>query len=200
MNVPVFKAINGVAHVNGTLDEIMIVFSNYSPLFFVAALTALYLYGVYRKDNMFRYAAVDALAITVMSLLLGFVIGIFYYEPRPFVTDHVNLLTPHAPDASFPSDHSLGTMSIALGIKNNYKFLGAILIILSLLVGVSRVYVGVHYPMDVLGSYLIVLVVNFTYRRLLCGKIRGLYSKVEKSLLKRISGINRENYKEGFKQ
>ncbi len=196
MNEPVFKAINGVAHVNGTLDEIMIVFSNYSPLLFVAALTALYLYGVYRKDKLFRYAAVDALAITVMSLFLGFVIGIFYYEPRPFVTDHVNLLTPHAPDASFPSDHSLGTMSIALGINNSYKVFGAILITLSLFVGVSRVYVGVHYPMDVLGSYLIVLVVNFTYRSLLCEKIRGLYSKVEEYLWKRISGINRENYKE----
>jgi len=63
------------------------------------------------------------------------------------------------------------------------------LIILSLLVGVSRVYVGVHYPMDVLGSYLIVFVVNFTYRRLLCKKIRGLYSKVEEYLLKRIKRV-----------
>lgn len=121
MNVPVFKAINGVAHVNGMLDEIMIVFSKYSPLLFVAALATFYLYGVYSNDKRFRYTAVDAFAITLMSLFLGFVIGIFYYEPRPFVTDHVNLLTPHAPDASFPSDHSLGTMSIALGINNNHK-------------------------------------------------------------------------------
>lgn len=58
------------------------------------------------------------------------------------------------------------------------------MIILSLLVGVSRVYVGVHYPMDVLGSYLIVLMVNFMYGRFLCEKIRGLYSKAEEYLLK----------------
>ncbi|WP_242837416.1 undecaprenyl-diphosphatase [Desulfitobacterium metallireducens] len=192
MNLFVFKAINGAAHMNGTLDEMMILFSNYSPLLFVAAIAALYLYGVYRKDKMFRYAAIDAFAVTVMSLFLGFVIGIFYYEPRPFVTDHVNLLTPHAPDASFPSDHSLGTMSIALGINNTYRVFGTIMIILSLLVGVSRVYVGVHYPMDVLGSYLIVMGVNFIYRHLLREKIRTLYSKIEEYLLNRISRIKHE--------
>lgn len=184
MNVLIFKEINGMAHINGMLNEIMIMFSKYSPLLFGAVLAMFYLYGIYRKDKTFRHAAVDAVAITVISLFLGFVIGIFYYEPRPFVSGHVNLLTPHAPDTSFPSDHSLGTMSIALGINNNHKAFGIILIILSLLVGVSRVYVGVHYPMDVLGSYLIVLMVNFMYGRFLCEKIRGLYSKAEEYLLK----------------
>lgn len=180
----VFKAINGIAHESGLLDKIMIVLEKYGPLIFMAALAAFYLYGVYRKDKMLRYAAMDTLAITVINMFLGFAIGIFYYEPRPFVSNKVNLLTPHAPDTSFPSDHSLGTMSIALGIHNYYKICGKILIILSLLVGISRVYIGVHYPMDVVGSYLVVFVVNFIYCSLLRDKIRGMYSKIEEYLLK----------------
>ncbi len=193
MNMAVFKAINGFAHESGLFDKTMIILAKYGPLIFMATLAAFYLYGVYRKDKMLRYAAVDTLAITVINMFLGFVIGIFYYEPRPFVFNKVNLLIPHAPDTSFPSDHSLGTMSIALGINNYYKICGKVLIILSLLVGVSRVYVGVHYPMDVVGSYLVVFVVNFIYGRLLRNKIRGMYAKVEEFLLKGVSVIKQVN-------
>lgn len=188
MNLSVFKAINGAAHMNGTLDETMILLTKYSVLLFVAVLAGFYLYGVYRKDERFRYAAVDAFAVTVLSLFSGFVFGLFYYEPRPFVTNHVNLLITHASDSSFPSDHSLGTMAIAAGIHQSYKVFGTVLMILSLLVGVSRVYVGVHYPQDVLGSYLIVLVVNFLYGRLLRRKVRSLYSKIEDVINNTFSG------------
>jgi len=193
MNIAVFKVINGFAHKSGLLDKIMILLSKYGPLIFMATLAAIYLYGVYRKDKMLRYAAIDTLAITVINMFLGFVIVSFYYEPRPFVSNKVNLLIPHAPDTSFPSDHSLGTMSIALGINNYYKICGKVLIVLSLLVGVSRVYVGDHYPMDVVGSYLIVLAVNFLYGRLLRNRISGVYAKVEECLLKGVSVIKQVN-------
>lgn len=184
INAFVFKEINGIAHLNGMLDMIMIMIAKYSPVLFIVALAVFYLYGVYRGDKLFRYAAVEAFAITVISLFIGSLIGIFSYEPRPFVTNHVNLLTPHASDASFPSDHSLGTMGIAVGINNSYKFFGKILILLSLLVGISRVYVGVHYPLDVLGSYLIVLVVNLIYRFFLRNKISDIYIGLEDYLVK----------------
>ena len=138
---------------------------------------------------MLRYVAVDTFAITVINLLLGSIICIFYYEPRPFVNNKVNLLTPHASDSSYPSDHSLGTMSIASGINNYYKIFGKVLIILSLLVGVSRVYIGVHYPMDVIGSYILVFIVNFLYCRFLRDKIRSMYSEIEEYLLKGVLAI-----------
>jgi undecaprenyl-diphosphatase len=155
----------------------------------MATVAAFYFYGVYRKDIKLRYASVDTFAITVINMLLGSLIGIFYYEPRPFVHNKVNLLVSHAADTSFPSDHSLGTMSIALGINNYYKICGKILIILSLLVGISRVYIGVHYPMDVLGSYLVVLIVNFVYCRLLRDRIRTMYTKIEEEILCQARGL-----------
>jgi undecaprenyl-diphosphatase len=189
LNVFVFNAINGIANESGMLDKIMIMFSKYGPLMFMAALAGFYLYGVYSRNKMLRNMVVDTFAITVLSLFLGFVIGTFYYEPRPFVTNKVNLLMPHAPDTSFPSDHSLGTMSIALGVNYYNNVSGTILILLSLMVGASRVYVGAHYPLDVLGSYLIVLAVNYLYGRSLRDKIGCIYFKAEEFLLRRISRV-----------
>lgn len=186
LNVFVFKSINGVAKGSGILDNIMIILSKYGPIIFMTVIAAFFLYGVFSKDKRLRMMAVDTFAITVITMLSGFIIGIFYYEPRPFVTNKVNLLLPHAADTSFPSDHSLGTMSIALGVNYYNKTLGTILIILSILVGVSRVYVGAHYPLDVLGSYLVVLVVNYLYGRLLRNRINNIYTQVENCLAKLI--------------
>ena len=55
--------------------------------------------------------------MTAINLFLVFLIALVYYVPRSFVTNKVNLLLPHTPDASFPSDHVIGTMSIALRFK-----------------------------------------------------------------------------------
>jgi len=59
----------------------------------------------------------------------------------------------YIPDASFPSDHVVGTMSIAFGINGINKYFGRGLIIMACIVGFSRVCVGHHYPFDVIGVY-----------------------------------------------
>ncbi len=70
-------------------------------------------------------------------------------------------LIEHAPTGSFPSNH----MSIFSGIAFAYYFsaqrdLGRILLWTAWLVAWSRVYVGVHFPIDMVGAFLIALAVN----------------------------------------
>ncbi|KPU27323.1 phosphatase [Caloranaerobacter sp. TR13] len=187
MNIAIFKAINGLVHECTLLDKIMILFSKYVPLVFIIGLAVLYLCGVHRKDKRLRCIAISTFVITVINLFISYMIGIFYYEPRPFVNYKVNLLLPHAVDASFPSDHAIGTMSIALGITNHYRIYGRILILISFLVGVSRIYVGHHFPMDVLGSYFIVLISNYVYMYVLQDKINEGYLKIEEFLIKYVT-------------
>ena len=73
-------------------------------------------------------------------------------------------------------------MSIALGLAKYNKIFSTVLTILSLVVGFLRVYVGNHYPMDVIGAYIIVIVTNYIYNFKLRSKVEKLYEIVEKKI------------------
>lgn len=186
INIMIFNAINGLAKHNIILDKLMIAFSSYVPDIFMAALAVTYIIGLVTMNEKMRGIAIDTFVITVFNLLLSFVIGVFWYVPRPFVNNKVNLLIPHAIDSSFPSDHAIGTMSIAVGINRWNKVYGRLLIVLSIIVGISRVFVGHHYPSDVIGGYAIVFVTSFLYNRFLKNIVQTIYFKIEKLTVKRI--------------
>lgn len=179
MNMTLFRLINNLANKNMFFDKTMIFFSKDVPYIFMAITAAIFLLGIIRKDEEYRKASVNTIVITVINLILSFIIGNVYYVDRPFVHNKVNLLVPHVKDASFPSDHATGTMSIALGFGKYNKIFGGVMMILSLIVGFSRVYVGNHYPFDVIGAYIIVFITNYLYNLTLKSKVEKLYLKIE---------------------
>jgi undecaprenyl-diphosphatase len=179
MNMEIFRLINSMAGRSRALDGVMIFLSKDAPYIFVAILAALFLKGVLSWDQKSRQAAFSTFIFTALCLGISSVIGHVYYVDRPFVHNRVNLLFPHAADASFPSDHATGTMGIAYGTAESSRLLSSLLTALSLAVGFSRVYVGHHYPADVIGAYAIVYAAGFLYSRLLRGKVEKLYSAAE---------------------
>jgi undecaprenyl-diphosphatase len=186
MNMEIFRLINNLANKNTVLDKIMIFFSKDVPYIFMAVIAIVFILGVVKKNEEYRKASVNAFVITVINLILSFIIGSIYYVDRPFVHNKVNLLMPHSADASFPSDHATGTMSIALGLGKYNRILGVIMTILSIIVGFSRVYVGNHYPLDVIGAYIMALITNYLYNLVLKDKIEEIYIKVEKLLISKL--------------
>lgn len=141
----------------------------------MAALASMYLYGVYKESK--------ALRRTVIDMLLSFIIGYVYPEARPFVGHTVNQLIQHVPNSSFPSNHALGAMAIALGLIAPYRTCGIVFAGLAILVGVSRVYVGVHYPIDIMGGFGLALLINACYRNVWQYKVRKAYFYLEESVL-----------------
>ena len=73
-------------------------------------------------------------------------------------------------------------MSIALGLNRYNKALGTICVILSILIGISRVYVGHHYPQHVVASFLIVIILNVLYIKFLSKSVQKLYFSIEKHI------------------
>jgi len=185
MNMEFFRLINNLANKNTVLDKIMIFFSKDVPYIFMAVIAIVFILGITKKNCDYRKVAFNTFVITVINLILSFIIGGIYYVDRPFVHNKVNLLLPHATDASFPSDHATGTMSIALGLTKYNKLLGRMLTVISIIVGFSRVYVGHHYPMDVIGAYIMVFGISYIYNLKLRNKVEDLYEAVEKKVATR---------------
>jgi len=186
MNMELFRLINNLANKNTVLDGIMIFFSKYVPYIFMAVIAIVFVLGITKKNSDYRKAAVNTFVITVINLVLSFIIGGIYYVDRPFVNNKVNLLFTHTKDASFPSDHATGTMSIAFGLGKYNKSVSIILTILSVIVGFSRVYVGHHYPMDVIGAYVLVFTTSYIYNLKLRSKVENLYETVENKMATRL--------------
>jgi len=89
----------------------------------------------------------------VIALALASVASRLYYDPRPFVSDHVAPLFAHAPDNGFPSDHALFTSFLGLTIVSYSRRVGAVLLVIAVAVSAARVAAHVHHPIDVLGSF-----------------------------------------------
>ena len=76
-------------------------------------------------------------------------------------------LINHAPDASFPSDHMLIFSSIAFSyIFAKERNIGFFLFLLAIEVAWSRIYLGVHFPLDMLGALTVAFITAFSVQKI----------------------------------
>lgn len=192
MNDWLFSLINGLANGNIILDAFMIVVSKAVPYLYILLLAWLYVQGFRKGSFKLRGESFATGVLLVLCLIGSFILGSLFYENRPFV-DHPDaiLILNHAADASFPSDHAVGTMAIACGILFYDWSLGTKMVYWSILVGISRVFVGNHYPGDILGAFILVWVItavyNKTIRRGVVRAYRGLDNRLMGEYMRRFS-------------
>lgn len=89
------------------------------------------------------------------------IIRLIVQRPRPFVENHVNFLLPQGIESSFPSGHASFYFAIATVVFLHNKKLGILFFIGSILMGIARVFGGVHWPSDILGGAIIGIIVGF---------------------------------------
>jgi undecaprenyl-diphosphatase len=89
----------------------------------------------------------------VVSLAISYALGQFYSHPAPYMVGYETLLV-EAPENSFPSQHTTVVFAFAWAVcylQDRWRD-GLVALVLASLVGISRVYVGVHYPIDIVGA------------------------------------------------
>lgn len=155
MNYSIFKLINSFAGKWPALDNVMIYLSKTAILIVIALLCYLWIQkGTERKHTAFY------IALTLILALGGnFIIHQFYYHARPFVNHHVTKLISHSSDSSFVSDHGTLVFSTAIILLLRKDRLGMVSLVWAILVGISRIFVGVHYPFDIIGAFILAGVV-----------------------------------------
>ncbi|WP_043971562.1 phosphatase PAP2 family protein [Acinetobacter sp. NBRC 110496] len=104
---------------------------------------------------------VKATIFTLIAFIVSQLISNYFYYHRPFVAEIGRTIIEHAPSGSFPSDHMLFFSTIAFSyLFSQQKRIGYIFLILAWFVAWSRVYLGVHYPLDMIGAFTLALLLN----------------------------------------
>lgn len=127
--------------------------------------------------------------VALISTLLGSLVAVFFarilpltlpYRQRPNLRDDIGFIAPYHSEGlrfdhltSFPSDHATLLFGLAIGIYFASKNLGRWVLLYTLLfIGLPRVYLGLHYPTDVLcGALLGMLVIYLANKPWFVNKI-----------------------------
>ena len=141
LNLSLFHVINGAQDASQFIIRLAIFLLMISSIFFYS-----YLHFMVLWRSRFKNRVIKSVFLTCVSLLVGYVISLFYHHPRPFVMGVGTTFIEHAPTASFPSNHMLIFSTIALSyLFAQRKMIGIILLFLSFVVAWSRIYLGVHF-------------------------------------------------------
>ena len=138
------------------------------PVCMGLTLVALWFIGQDAPQRM-RYQIGMFTALTAMALssLVVLISNTLFFRPRPFDgLEGVRLLFYQPTDSSFPSNSAAVAFAIAAGVWCVNRRIGTALFIAAAVYGFSRVYVGVHYPADILGGVVIAIVVTALTLRL----------------------------------
>ena len=147
MDYKVFKAINRPTRRYSLLDMLMILISKKVRYVYITILCLMWF-----RNNSGQKAVLNAVKSVVFSLLINILIKCFYFKPRPFLKQRIGILIPSKTDSSFPSKHTLLAFAVSTSIFLRERIIGSIMMGLSMLTGVSRIWVGHHYPSDIIGS------------------------------------------------
>jgi undecaprenyl-diphosphatase len=107
------------------------------------------------KKHPYRQMANNAVISAFITLILNIFLKLFISKPRPFLKRRVGILIPSKMDATFPSKHTLLVFAVSTSILLYNRVLGSIMTGLAVLTGISRIWVGHHYPSDIIGSALL---------------------------------------------
>lgn len=107
-----------------------------------------------KKDTKLEFA-LATVAASVTALIISRLAAKLYFDPRPFVSEHVRPLISHAANNGFPSDHALLTMTLTAITYFYSKKIAGVMLMLTVLVGVARILAKIHSPLDIGAGWVI---------------------------------------------
>lgn len=143
-----------------SLTHTLTVFLGNDLIYGIVGLAMLWFLLVVPRSFKKRVALLPAVSMP-LTYLASLIAAHVYYNPRPFIVNKQAPLLAHAPGNGFPSDHVLLGAALAAWIFRYDQRLGSLLFGLTFVVGLTRVYAGVHHLVDIFGSVVIASLVAF---------------------------------------
>ncbi|KUL24474.1 phosphatase PAP2 family protein [Streptomyces regalis] len=186
-DVELLYDINGLAKdAPRWFDRVMEYVGEYGLVLAMVLLVVWCWWSVRRRGAEDAASSVAALVWAPLAAALAVVVNVpirgFVERPRPF-NDHQGLevLVSGKTDFSFVSDHATIAMALGVGLFVANRKFGLVGIGLALLEGFCRVYMGVHYPTDVVGGFALGTAVALLLSPLAMALLTPVMSAIERS-------------------
>ncbi len=148
MNITLFTYLNSLS-TNHFISNAVVFLHEYTAII-IAIIIAVSI--VFSKRKFFT------LALLFLSIILAWLFAdnlkSIFHIPRPFISLGITPLV-YQSGFSFPSQHMAIFSAMAGSVFIINKRFAILLLLLALLVGLSRVILGVHYPADIIGGFFV---------------------------------------------
>jgi undecaprenyl-diphosphatase len=132
----------------GLLDAVMVFFTTLGNAGLIWIFSAFVL--LFTKKHRYRGFLI-LMCVGVAFAVNNLLIKNLVMRPRPYETlTALTALVKYPVGYSFPSGHACSSFAAAFAVTRGYGKRGAWIYVVATIIAVSRVYVGVHYPTDVL--------------------------------------------------
>lgn len=148
MDLNILNALNGFAAAHDAFEDPVTFYNTGSVFLFAGLLAVLFLLG--RRQG--ARAAVAAGAGAVLALGAAQMIAGLVDRPRPYADHALHVFVARSSDPSFPSDHTTAAFAIAVAVWLRFRRLGWVTLAFAAALAVGRVFVGAHYPSDIVAG------------------------------------------------
>lgn len=156
MDYRIYHGINQFVFGHDWLGRAFAVFETWAVLILAIATFGLWLFARPGGRRTWKLASASALASAALAMLIAQVITRIWARDRPFAAHaDAHVWGRRSPDPSFPSDHASAAFGIAFAVFLFDRAVGLIFIAAATLISVGRIFVGAHYPADVLAGALV---------------------------------------------
>ncbi len=163
-NQSLFQFLYSFAHHSKITDYLFVFCASYIP--YIIVLLLVYIY--FKKNHTPKDRKMIALAFVagvIARFILKGIIVYLYPHPRPYIVlSNIHPLISQIPSESyqsFPSGHAIFFFAVATVVYFYHKKLGKLLFVGSLLMVISRIIVGVHFPYDIVGGIVLGIIVGY---------------------------------------
>ncbi len=183
----IYHAINKFVYHHAWLGRELNALETWAVPVIAVATFALWLLARPGGTRKWKFASAYALGSAALALLINQAIGMIWHRQRPFAAHpaaHVWGSRSH--DPSFPSDHASAAFGIAFAVFLFDRVVGSVFLAAAAVIGAGRVFIGAHYPLDVLAGCLVGLASAFLLARVarpLVDRLVGLAERVTDPLL-----------------